>query len=175
MKTVLFFPTIDEGMAFILGEPPVPVFISGVGSAETAAAVVRAVKAKKPDLVVLAGIAGAYDRAIPVGSVVEVTRERTACLPAKYLREYTVDPVTDLAEVTANTVDRTGAEAEGAQLENMEGATLFAVCEALGIRCCEIRAVSNYVGEPFEAWDIPRAVENLTKTLNQFFQHHDKE
>ncbi|MEG2614755.1 MAG: hypothetical protein RR996_06915 [Alistipes sp.] len=175
MKTVVLFPTIDEGKAFIFGKAPVPVFISGVGSAETAAAIARAVKAKKPDLIVLAGIAGAYDRTLAIGSVVEVTRERTASLPTKYAQTYIVDPVTDLDEVSANTVDRTGAEAEGAQIEEMEGATFFALCEALGVRACQIRAVSNYVGDPFETWDIPRATEQLTETLNQFFQHNDKE
>lgn len=169
MKTVVLFPTIEEGKLFILGEPPVATFIAGVGAAETAAAVVRAVRAKKPDLVVLAGIAGAYNDRLPIGSVVEVTRECTGSLPAKYRREYTVDPVTDLPEATANTVEHPGDEAAGADLENMEGATLFAVCEALGVRCCEIRAVSNRVGEPFEAWDLPHAIENLTETLNQLF------
>ena len=59
MKTVVLFPTVEEGKEFILGEPSVATFVSGVGAAETAAAVVRAVRAKKPDLVLLAGIAGA--------------------------------------------------------------------------------------------------------------------
>ena len=62
-----------------------------------------------------------------------------------------------------------GTEAEGARLENMEGAALFAACAALGVRCCEIRAVANYVGDPFEQWDIPCAVANLTETLRDLF------
>ncbi len=169
MKTVVLFPTVEEGKEFILGEPPVATFVSGVGAAETAAAVVRAVRAKKPDLVLLAGIAGAYDRTIPVGTVFEVTSERTAALPARYRAEYTVPPVTDLPEAASNTSDRMGTEAEGARLENMEGAALFAACAALGVRCCEIRAVANYVGDPFEQWDIPCAVTNLTETLRDLF------
>lgn len=168
MKTVVLFPTVEEGKEFILGEPPVATFVSGVGAAETAA-VVRAVRAKKPDLVLLAGIAGAYDRTIPVGTVFEVTSERTAALPARYRAEYTVPPVTDLPEAASNTSDRMGTEAEGARLENMEGAALFAACAALGVRCCEIRAVANYVGDPFEQWDIPCAVTNLTETLRDLF------
>ena len=155
MKTVVLFPTVEEGKEFILGEPPVATFVSGVGAAETAAAVVRAVRAKKPDLVLLAGIAGAYDRTIPVGTVFEVTSERTAALPARYRAEYTVPPVTDLPEAASNTSDRMGTEAEGARLENMEGAALF--------------AVANSVGDPFEQWDIPCAVANLTETLRDLF------
>nr|WP_229027602.1 hypothetical protein [Alistipes finegoldii] len=51
----------------------------------------------------------------------------------------------------------------------MEGAPFFAVCEALGVACCQIRAVSNYVGEPFDRWAVGLAVENLTATLTQIF------
>ncbi|MFR6633709.1 MAG: hypothetical protein ACLUQ6_00225 [Alistipes onderdonkii] len=36
----------------------------------------------------------------------------------------------------------------------MEGAAFFAVCDALGVACCQIRAVSNYVGEPFGQWAV---------------------
>ena len=52
---------------------------------------------------------------------------------------------------------------------SMEGAAFFAVCEALGVACCQIRAVSNYVGEPFDRWAGGLAVENLTATLTQIF------
>ena len=56
MKRIFIFPTIEEAKAFILTEPRDPVFVGGVGMAEIAAATLRAVKAKKPQLVVLAGI-----------------------------------------------------------------------------------------------------------------------
>ncbi|NCB08962.1 MAG: futalosine hydrolase [Bacteroidia bacterium] len=49
-----------------------------------------------------------------------------------------------------------------AQTESMEGAAVFFVCNFLGIDCCQIRGVSNYV-EPRDSsqWDIPLALENL--------------
>ena len=62
--------------------------MAGVGAAEIAAATIRAVKARKPQLVVLAGIAGAYDRSLQRGEVVEVVTERIAGIPARYAREY---------------------------------------------------------------------------------------
>lgn len=52
MKRIFIFPTIEEAKAFILTEPRDPVFVGGVGMAEIAAATLRAVKAKKPQLVV---------------------------------------------------------------------------------------------------------------------------
>jgi nucleoside phosphorylase len=47
----------------------------------------------------------------------------------------------------------------------MEGAALFALAQAEGVRCGEIRAISNYVGEERSEWDIPLALDNLTDTI----------
>ena len=50
-------------------------------------------------------------------------------------------------------------------VENMEGAALFALAEAEGVPCGEIRAISNYVGEERDEWDIPLALDRLTDTI----------
>lgn len=49
-----------------------------------------------------------------------------------------------------------------AQLETMEGAAVFYVCNQLDVPCYQIRAISNYV-EPRNRlqWNIPLALENL--------------
>lgn len=291
MKRIFIFPTIEEAKAFILTQPRDPVFVAGVGAAEIAAATIRAVKARKPQLVVLAGIAGAYDRSLQRGEVVEVVTERIAGIPARYAREYETtgpdlglplaagvsvnrsgdglrerpqenggrqedfpaetasytalqaarmaetksgDGTSDAAEQalqpagtsenrpeqpsdtlpgtgdtknadgqtalpgtgdTKNADEQTALPGTGdtknadgqtahpgtgdtknadgqtalPEIENMEGAAFFAVCEALGVACCQIRAVSNYVGEPFGRWAVGQAVENLTATLTQIF------
>ena len=277
MKRIFIFPTIEEAKAFILTQPRDPVFVAGVGAAEIAAATIRAVKARKPQLVVLAGIAGAYDRSLQRGEVVEVVTERIAGIPARYAREYETtgpdlglplaagvsvnhsgdglrerpqenggrqedfaaetassyaalqaarmaetesgDGTSDAAEqalqpagtsenrpeqpsdalpaigdmknadeqtALPGTGDTKNADGQTAhpgtgdtknadgqtalpEIENMEGAAFFAVCEALGVACCQIRAVSNYVGEPFGRWAVEQAVENLTATLTQIF------
>lgn len=247
MKRIFIFPTIEEAKAFILTQPRDPVFVAGVGAAEIAAATIRAVKARKPQLVVLAGIAGAYDRTLQRGEVVEVVTERIAGIPERYAREYetsgpdlglplaagvtvnrsgdglretgreqefretgsgipepeaqsgdtvsasagqTLQPAGERAdspeqpsdmqsaiEKTNGTagqgslpgIDGTDGQSALPEIENMEGAAFFAVCEALGVACCQIRAVSNYVGEPFDRWAGGLAVENLTATLTQTF------
>lgn len=264
MKRIFIFPTIEEAKAFILTQPRDPVFVAGVGAAEIAAATIRAVKARKPQLVVLAGIAGAYDRSLQRGEVVEVVSERIAGIPARYAREYetsgpdlglplaagvtvnrsgdglretgrkqeqefretgygipvpetksgdavsasagqTLQPAGERADspeqpsdmqsaiektngtdgqnalpVIGDTndtdgqgslhgIDSTDGQSALPEIENMEGAPFFAVCEALGVACCQIRAVSNYVGEPFDRWAVGLAVENLTATLTQIF------
>jgi len=247
VKRIFIFPTIEEAKAFILTQPRDPVFVAGVGAAEIAAATIRAVKARKPQLVVLAGIAGAYDRTLQRGEVVEVVTERIAGIPERYAREYetsgpdlglplaagvtvnrsgdglretgreqefretgsgipepeaqsgdtvsasagqTLQPAGERAdspeqpsdmqsaiEKTNGTagqgslpgIDGTDGQSALPEIENMEGAAFFAVCEALGVACCQIRAVSNYVGEPFDRWAGGLAVENLTATLTQTF------
>lgn len=202
MKRIFIFPTIEEAKAFILTEPRDPVFVGGVGMAEIAAATLRAVKAKKPQLVVLAGIAGACDRTLRRGEVVEVVTERIAGIPERYAREYeTSGPDLGLPLAAGVTVCRSGdgaaakdgpkSAAEGThhqtpegnpedtpggylpEVENMEGAAFFAVCDALGVACCQIRAVSNYVGEPFGQWAVEEAVGNLTEKLNQIFESNE--
>ncbi len=52
------------------------------------------------------------------------------------------------------------------QVESMEGAAVFYVCKWLGVKCCQIRAISNYV-EPRDPskWDIPKALENLKNSV----------
>ena len=242
MKRIFIFPTIEEAKAFILTQPRDPVFVAGVGAAEIAAATIRAVKARKPQLVVLAGIAGAYDRSLQRGEVVEVVTERIAGIPERYAREYetsgpdlglplaagvtvnrsgdglretgrkqeqefretgygipepetksgdavsapagqTLQPTGERADSPEQPSDMQSTDGQGSlpgidgtdgqsalpEIENMEGAPFFAVCEALGVACCQIRAVSNYVGEPFDRWAVGLAVENLTATLTQIF------
>ncbi|MCF6356166.1 MAG: futalosine hydrolase [Draconibacterium sp.] len=53
-----------------------------------------------------------------------------------------------------------------AHVESMEGAAVFYVCNWLGVSCCQIRAISNFV-EPrdFSKWDIPLALENLKDSI----------
>ena len=68
----------------------------------------------------------------------------------------------------SNTVSACGAEACGAEVENMEGVALYALCEEFGAECCEVRAISNMVGEPRDEWDVPMALENLAHAVLNF-------
>ncbi len=53
-----------------------------------------------------------------------------------------------------------------AQVESMEGAVVFYVCNWFGISCFQIRSVSNFV-EPRDSakWNIPMALEKLNVTV----------
>lgn len=167
MRIAYLFPTVDEAKGLLMANPKALVFVTGVGMAAVAAGAVKAFKAKKPHLMLLCGVAGAYDRSLCKGEVVEVTSQRVAALPERYGETYAVEPLTELRTVQANTVDRCGCAADGAQVEAMEGAAFFAVCEALGVEYAEIRAISNYVGEERGDWAFDEAVKNLTDYLAQ--------
>lgn len=131
----------------------------------------RLLSSERPEAVVLCGIAGAYGETLRTGDTVAVIRERMAGVPSAFAEEYRATMQFDgLTEVAANTVSNVGAPADGAQVENMEGAVVFAVCESAGVRCGEIRAVSNRVDDARENWDIPAALESLTKVLTEIFQ-----
>lgn len=169
MKVVFLFPTELEARAFRELCPNAEVIISGVGMAESAATLTRLQRSLNGGTVVLAGIAGTYAGRCNVGEVVEVTEERIAELPERFKKRYCVEPYSDLRSVVSNTVCGCGAECCNADIENMEGATLFAMGEAMGIRIVEIRAISNIVGEEFDKWDIPLATNNLAKTLKRIF------
>ena len=169
MKTLLIFATEAEAAPIRALRADLETAICGVGAVECALAMAKIIEEHKPEAVVLCGIAGAYDKTLKVGDVVSVVAENTASLPAVYRKSYLATLKLPLPEVTSNTVMAVGAEAAGAQVENMEGAAIFALCNHYGIKCAQIRAISNYTDDVRSAWDIPTALEALTAAINRLF------
>ena len=167
MRKVYLFPTECEAAPFRALVPDAEIVISGVGMAMTAATVARiaAEHEQRDMLFVLAGIAGAYGD-IAVGSVVEVVSECCVELPERFREHHRATFCTELLPTaTSNTVHSTGASAEGAEVENMEGAALYAVAESLGLSATEIRAISNRVGDHRSQWRIDDATRALAREL----------
>lgn len=161
----ILFPTELEAAPFRALCPDVAVEICGVGMAQTAACVARLL-GEGDRKFILAGIAGTYSEELAKGDVVAVCEERVAGIPAQFDKLYSASlKLEGLCEVRSNTVCRCGADGCGAEVENMEGAALFALCEEFDAECAEVRAISNYVGEPREGWNIPLALERLAETL----------
>ena len=162
---ILIFPTELEAARLRALRPELDIRICGIGAVETATEVARILRTERKPLL-LCGIAGAYDRNLKKGDVVAVTEERFAYLSTGYDRSYLASIVVEgLPMVRSNTVSHCSQEADGAEIENMEGAALFALAHAEGVRCGEIRAISNYVGEERGEWDIDLALERLTETI----------
>lgn len=167
MRKVYLFPTECEAAPFRALVPDAEIVISGVGMAMTAATVARiaAEHEHRDMLLVLAGIAGAYGD-IAVGSVVEVVSECCVELPERFREHHRATFCTKLLPTaTSNTVHSASALAEGAEVENMEGAALYAVAESLGLTATEIRAISNRVGDHRSLWRIDEATQALAREL----------
>ena len=164
MRKIYLFPTECEASPFRHLAPEAEIVISGVGMAAVAASVVASVVADGDmcdTLIILAGVAGAYGD-MAVCSVCEVESECCVELPECFREHHRATYCTaQLPTVASNTVHRTGAEAAGADIENMEGAALFAMAEVANIGVTQIRGISNRVGEPFERWRFREAVEAL--------------
>lgn len=191
-KIIVLFPTWSEAKPFILRHgTETEVWRCGIGAVECAARTAKVIAERNPDLIILAGIAGSYDRAtLHKGDTVLISREHSADLgtmrgdqfhplaksggdpSANY---YTNDtPLPKLfAEAVSNTVTIAGTPTKNrsiteATVENMEGAGFFAVCQSMGVRYAELRTISNYVGESPQEWIIPEATEALAEALSLF-------
>ncbi len=168
---IFIFPTIEEAQLFIERSPSSRVEISGVGVAACAACVARIATKEPNQRLILAGIAGSYDtQKVGIGEVVEVIEESMVELPIRYQKQYINPAHTSLCSVSSNTVNSSYLETTKAQIENMEGAGFFAICSELNIDFCEIRAISNCVGENFQEWKIAEAIESLTEKLIEIAQ-----
>lgn len=168
-KPLLIFATEAEAAQIRALRADLEIEICGVGVVECAIAMAKIIEERKPEAIVLCGIAGAYDKSLKVGDVVSVVAENTASLPSIYCKSYSATLKLPLPEVVSNTVMAVGAEAAGAAVENMEGAAIFALCNHYSIKCAQIRAISNYTDDCRAAWDIPTALEALMATINRLF------
>ena len=121
MRTVVLFPTAGEAEPFRRRCPGVAYRITGVGPAAAAAATARAVVDERPDLLLLAGIAGVYPASeVAVGEVVAVAEERVGGLPERYADVYRPTfAVPGLRTAVSNSVARSGAAPAGAEVENL--------------------------------------------------------
>ncbi len=162
---IFLFPTEFEAAPFRESCPDAEVVICGVGMA-AAAATMASVVGREPEMVILAGIAGSYDLSkFAINQVVEVTSEQIEELPERFQNSYTTSARFNLPEASSNSVNRSHFIGAKSDIENMEGASVMAICERLGIPFSQIRAISNLVGDGVENWSIKPAIVALTETL----------
>lgn len=165
------------------------ILITGVGMTATAFALGKHLNANY-NLVLNLGVAGCFNRSIPLGTVLNITTDEFAELGAENHESFI--PVTELGfghnkftaynnllsesiaklkkvnGITVNCVH--GNEANISAItkrlnpitESMEGAAVLYCCENLDIPCLQVRSISNYVEPRNKAnWNIPLAIKNL--------------
>ncbi|HEV3155040.1 MAG TPA: futalosine hydrolase [Candidatus Baltobacteraceae bacterium] len=173
--------------------PHVEMLVTGVGPVEAAVAVSRALAQSHYDLVISAGIAGAFDGMAEVGEGVVVTDEifeldletGTAISLPEAARVIDragsdltlVDRLVELGfrslrgitvpRVTAT--DRTAARLSkhGVGVESMEGFAVLRAAEIAAVPAIEVRGISNIVCERSASrWDFSAGVRGAEKVLN---------
>ncbi|MES2048186.1 MAG: purine phosphorylase [Pseudomonadota bacterium] len=189
MKITVLFPTKTEASLF--QHDGVDVIISGVGLTATALATLKAIQQNTPDVLILAGIAGAFpDSAFKIGEVVLVESEvegdlgfftpdgfvHLAHLPIEmdFERRHTLScphlPPTaqfKLARsVSLNAAMAPFIDTTNVDIENMEGAAFFHVCLQEKQTFLELRAISNMVKIGDDTWDMQGSIRALTDGLH---------
>ena len=169
-----------------------PHLVTGIGMVATAIAVSKALSEKHYDLVVNAGIAGSFNRSIPLGSVVEVVQDQLSEMGAQDGSQFLsptemnlevsnavkMSAQTNLPTVSGNPNNTIHVDdisisqivhRLNPQVESMEGAACMLACQNAGVPCVQLRAISNYVERRNKlAWDIPLAIQNLNIELSNF-------
>jgi futalosine hydrolase len=168
----------------------IPVFVIGVS--KTSAAFSASMIFNELDIseAVLTGVCGAYrssdlnvgdvigisedyfaDEGLFLGGEVELLHEMGFGFADRGCSVFdTSDKYQIVKSNTVSYLDGDGEVADiymkktGAAVENMEGAAFGYVCNQLGIRVLQIRAVSNYCGKrDNQEWDIKKALQNLKR------------
>ena len=160
-----------------------PILITGVGMVNTAINLTKELNNNDYDLVVNMGVAGCFLDEIKIGEVVEVVEDYFSEIgfedgdsfsefsDFEIKTEYKVEEKTRLRKVkgiTVNTVHGNEnsihniVESLHPDIESMEGAAVFKVCEEMRVSCIQIRSISNKVEKRNkESWNLPLAISNL--------------
>ncbi|MAX69320.1 MAG: futalosine hydrolase [Flavobacteriales bacterium] len=160
-----------------------PILLTGVGMVNTAINLTKELNNNDCDLVINMGVAGCFLDEIKIGDVVEVVEDCFSEIgfedgesfsefsDFEIKTEYKIEEKTRLRKVkgiTVNTVHGNEnsinniVERLHPDIESMEGAAVFKVCEEMKIPCMQIRSISNKVEKRNkENWNLDLAISNL--------------
>ena len=166
-----------------------PTLITGVGMVNMSISLTKKLCYEKYDFVINIGVAGSFNKNFKNGDVVEVIEDTFS--EVGYYDDanfklfanmdlnttYLSPSKTYLDKVRSVTVNCVSGNVKQIQalkkrlnpdIENMEGAAFFQVCENFSIPCLQIRSVSNKVEKRnYQKWDIDLAVKNLNEEVEK--------
>lgn len=159
------------------------VLCTGIGMVNTAVSLTKELVSNKYDLIINMGVAGAFSEDLVNGCVVEVIEDNFSEIGFENDLEFMQftdfdiqtrfysSPRTNLKQVRAITVNTVHGnndtiseivKREKADIETMEGASVFKVCEEFNIPCLQIRSISNRIEKRnTDQWDLDLAIRNL--------------
>lgn len=190
---ILLVSAVAQELEWLGPRAGVETLVSGIGPVDAAVRVARALAAKRYDMVVNAGIAGALPGVAHVGDGVVVGEElyelqqgsgAPLALPPGNLIADRVPSDAQLIEaitalgfplvrgITVSHVTVTDATAErlrarGAEIESMEGFAVLRAAQLANVPAIEVRGISNIVGDRSKGeWDIAAGILGLRRVLN---------
>jgi futalosine hydrolase len=190
---ILLVSAVAQELEWLGPRAGVETLTAGIGPVDAAIRVSRALAAKRYDVVVNAGIAGAFRGVATVGDGVVVGEELyelrlengdPLALPSGNVIADRVPADSQLIEavtalgfplmrgVTVSRVTSSDATAErlralGAEVETMEGFAVLRAAQLAGTPAIEVRGISNIVGDRAESmWDFKAGVAGLRRVLN---------
>lgn len=189
---ILIVCAVAKELAFLVPQPHVEVLVTGVGPVDAAANVSRALAQSSYDLVINAGIAGAFEGDTKIGDGVVVSEDAfeldletgDPILLPDGLRAHDrvasdltlVDALVELgfaaqrgvtvARVTATEASAARLADRGAQTESMEGFAVLRAAEIAGVKAIQVRGISNRVGDRARSrWDFAAGAAGLERVL----------
>lgn len=194
---ILLATAVEDELGFWKTRDDVELLMTGVGPVEASAAVAAALARRSYDLVVNAGIAGAFDGAAQIGDGVVVAEDSMelvledgaelalpqgasivnsarsdASLVARLLdRGFPPLRGITVAHVTCTDATARRLSQRGAQVESMEGFAVLRAAERAGIPAIEVRGVSNRCGNrDASGWDFAAGVRGLERVLDALLE-----
>jgi futalosine hydrolase len=176
--------------------PGIATLATGVGPVEAACAVAAELARERYDLVVSAGIAGAFEGVARVGDGVVVSdetfdlsredgtpivlpdaeriedaaRSDVELVAALRRRGFAALRGVTVAHVTTSEATARRLANRGAQIESMEGFAVLRACERAAVRAVEVRGISNRVGtRERSGWDFDAAAAGLARVMHALF------
>lgn len=165
------------------------ILITGIGMLNTSISLTQRLSSGKYDLLINIGVAGSFNNELNIGDVVEVIEEKISELGFEdgesfsEFNEFNLKNVfenkskTDLLSVRSITVNRVHGNKRSIteiinrlnpDIENMEGAAFFQVCNTFNVPCIQIRAISNKVEHRNkDNWNLPLAIKNLNNKVEE--------
>ena len=166
-----------------------PVLITGVGMVNTAINLTKELIKSDYDLVINMGIAGSFSDDVKIGDVVEVVEDTFSEIgfedgdkfseftDFRIKTSYSVKSKTNLRKAKGITINTVHGKEDSiteivnrinSDIETMEGASVFKVCEELDVSYMQIRAISNNVEiRNKDNWDINLAIRNLNSEVEK--------
>ena len=190
---ILLVSAVAQELEWLGPRAGVETLVAGIGPVDAAARVARALFAQKYDMVVNAGIAGAFPGVAHVGDGVvvgeelfEVQQENGAPLalpPGNLVADRVpsdsqlIEAITALgfplvrgitvSQVTATDATAARLRARGAEIETMEGFAVLRAAQLAGVPAIEVRGISNIVGDRAKSeWNLDAGIMGLRRIVN---------